>query len=991
MKKLFLSLAVVAMLLPSCKKINEALDSLDGRLDKLEQETLPSIDEQIAAINVSLDNLNAMDKELKGYIDGLTATATNLQEQINTTNTKIDEVKAELKNDITTTEDELKGEIETAKANVIAQLEAAKTELENELATINATIATLKAKDAELDGKIANLQTYVDTELGKTTDWVSATFATLEQYNALVSEVATVKEQIKAINESISNLETKLTTKINEDIATAVSTLNADIQQKVKDITEAYTAAVKTAKEEITAAYTTAIQTAINALDASLKAWVGEQLSNYYTIAQVDAMLATMAQEMNGKLEAQKAYLEGLINELSAALTKSIADNKVLIDALREDITSLQGTSAEQATKIAENATAIAQNSQAIIENATAISKNGDNIEANEKLIDENKTFIEENTKVIAENKSAIDALKSSALTSIAKNATDITQNASNIAKNAALISQNATAITNNQLAILQNATDILQLQQNLATAKSEITEAYKKAISDAINTNNGVIDTKIATEVSTINKRIDNEVGTINSAITALTTRVTTLENEIAAIKQQIADVKEDVAKLLARIQSVSYIPTYEDGKATVNYDGVTSCISLDFEVSPKDAVSELAKVWQSAITVKAIYTQTRAVSFIDMPIEVFEADASSGVISLRVSGENLSQSFFDGVQTASARLSISDGNSSVTSEYIALDIQTILEYTTSDSQIVVPNNDYSVISNTYTNGVGKIVFSGRLTKINEYFCQRCTTLTSVTIPASVKIIGVNAFQGCSELSVVNMLSAPPGLEGSVFSSVASNCKIYVPIEYISIYKSSKSWSAYKSKIYDPAGDTKKIFYTSSDDSIVSPCNVSAFGGELSILDNSYVNGQGVITFDGEVSTIGNDAFRDCITLTSITIPNSVSSIGRYAFYGCSSLTKVGVINCSVGSLAFGKCNNLKCVYFGENAKITSRSFGYLSEIYFTCTTPPEDSNMWDDENVEFYVSYDDNTKIYVPLAAIDTYKTTGYWSDLSHLYVAY
>ena len=415
MKKLLLLIAAVAMLLPSCKKINEALDSLDGRLDKLEQETIPSIDEQIATINVSLDNLNDMDKELKGYIDGLTATAANLQEQINATNTKIDEVKAELKNDITTTEDELKGEIETAKANVIAQLEAAKEELENELATIKATIATLKAKDAELDGKIANLQTYVDTELGKTTDWVSATFATLEQYNALVSEIATIKEQIKAINQSITDLETRLTTKINEDIAIAVSTLNADIQQKVKDVTEAYTAAVKAAKEEITAAYTYAIQNAINALDASLKAWVGEALSNYYTIAEVEAK----------------------ITALQTAITEGDA-------ALQEELKSLKS---------------------------------------------------------------------------------------------------------------------------QLETTAAEITAAYKKAIEEAININNGVIDTKIANEIASVNQRINNEVAAINA--------------KIAEIESRLDNVEAKIAELLARIQSVSYIPTYDDGKATVVSNGT----GLDME----------------------------------------------------------------------------------------------------------------------------------------------------------------------------------------------------------------------------------------------------------------------------------------------------------------------------------------------------------------------------------------------------------------------
>ena len=611
MKKLFLSLAVVAMMLPSCKKINEALDSLDGRLDKLEQETIPSIDEQIAAINVSLDNLNAMDKELKGYIDGLTATATNLQEQINATNTKIDEVKAELKGDISSTETELKGEIETAKANVIAQLEAAKEELENELATINATIATLKAKDAELDGKIANLQTYVDTELGKTTDWVNATFATLEQYNALVSEIATIKEQIKAINQSIADLETRLTTKINEDIATAVSTLNADIQQKVKDITEAYTAAIKTAKEEITAAYTTAIQTAINALDASLKAWVGEALSNYYTIAEVEAK-----------------------------------------------ITALQ--------------TAIAEGDAALQE-------------------------------------------------------------------------------------------ELKSLKSQLETTAAEITAAYKKAIEEAINTNNGVIDTKIANEIASVNQRINNEVAAINA--------------KIAEIESRLDNVEAKIAELLARIQSVSYIPTYDDGKATVVSNGTTSQVTLDFEVSPKDAVVELAKVWQSAVSVKAVYTQTRAVSFIDMPIVKFESDAVNGIISITASAENLSADFFEGAQSASARLAISDGNNSITSEYIAIisNFGRPIEFLDSAVKaICVSNwdsngdNNLSYAEAAAVTDIGDAFKNASITSFREfeYFVgireipysafSNCVGLKYISLPHQVETIGEDAFRECTSIKSI-------------------------------------------------------------------------------------------------------------------------------------------------------------------------------------------------------------------------------------------
>ena len=554
MKKLLLLVAVVAMVLPGCKKINEALDSLDDRLNKLEQEAIPTIDEQIAAINTTLGNLDAMDKELKGYIDGLTATATNLQEQIDNTNTKIEEVKTALQS-----------EISTAKADVLAQLNAAKTELENELTQINATITTLQEKDVELEGKITELRTYVDTELGKTTDWANATFATLEQYNALVLEVATIKEQIKAINQSIAELETRLTTKINNDIATAVATLNADIQQKVSEITTAYTNAIKSAKEEITAAYTAAIQTAINALDASLKSWVGEQLAGYYTIAHIDAKLTT----------------------LNNAIT------------------------------------------------------NGD------------------------------DALQK----------------------------------------------ELNTLKNQLSTTTNEITAAYKKAIEEAINTSNGVINTNIANEIAAVNHRIDNEVATTNA--------------KIAAIEARLDNVEAKITELLARIQSMSYIPEYADGKVKVGRLGYVSVGELSFRISPKNIVAELEKVWSSAISCEAYYPKTRTVSLVKLPVTDFVGDSENGIITVKVSGEKLSEVFFADTQEAKIAIVISDGNNQVVSDYAdayGYEITDEIWYTSTDGNVIEPKKSgieifgANIISNTYENGKGIVKFDGTVTTIGEY-----------------------------------------------------------------------------------------------------------------------------------------------------------------------------------------------------------------------------------------------------------------------------
>ncbi len=129
------------------------------------------------------------------------------------------------------------------------------------------------------------------------------------------------------------------------------------------------------------------------------------------------------------------------------------------------------------------------------------------------------------------------------------------------------------------------------------------------------------------------------------------------------------------------------------------------------------------------------------------------------------------------------------------------------------------------------------------------------------------------------------------------------------------------------------------EIFYTSKDGKIVTPKDV--FGGL--ILSNTYDNGVGVITFDRPITSVGDYAFRDRSSLTSVTIPNSVTTIGEYAFGYCSSLTSITIPNSvtTIGSSAFHDCRSLTSVTIPDSVTIIGSTAFYKCSSLTSVTIP--------------------------------------------------
>jgi hypothetical protein len=241
-------------------------------------------------------------------------------------------------------------------------------------------------------------------------------------------------------------------------------------------------------------------------------------------------------------------------------------------------------------------------------------------------------------------------------------------------------------------------------------------------------------------------------------------------------------------------------------------------------------------------------------------------------------------------------------------------------------------------------------VTFAEGVTSIGQYAFYNCTGLTSVTIPASVTSIGTNAFQNCTGLTSVTFAEGVTSIGQSPFSGCTGLTSITIPASVTSIAPSA----------FAGLNGLTSITVNSANTNYASEGGILYDKTKTTLI--LYPSASGSITIPNSVTSIGNNAFASCASLTSVTIPNSVTSIDYSAFYNCTSLTSVTIPASvtSIGNQAFLYCNRLTSVTF--NGTIASTSFstsnsfpGDLRDKYLaagggmgTYTRPNGTSTTW-------------------------------------------
>ena len=212
-------------------------------------------------------------------------------------------------------------------------------------------------------------------------------------------------------------------------------------------------------------------------------------------------------------------------------------------------------------------------------------------------------------------------------------------------------------------------------------------------------------------------------------------------------------------------------------------------------------------------------------------------------------------------------------------------------------------------------------------VTKIGNYAFKNCEKLSEINLPNSLTVIGSSAFEDCSDLTSVAIPNSVTSIGESAFEDCTGLTSITIPnsvtsignrafricdnLSEINVSASNATYSSLDGVLFDK-NKTRLIQYPAGKPG--TKYNIP--NGVISIGDSAFMECLSLTSMSIPVSvtSIGNFAFMRCSGLSNITIPNSVTSIGYRAFADCTTLTDIQIPDSvtSIGNAAFENCTDL-------------------------------------------------------------------------------
>ena len=226
---------------------------------------------------------------------------------------------------------------------------------------------------------------------------------------------------------------------------------------------------------------------------------------------------------------------------------------------------------------------------------------------------------------------------------------------------------------------------------------------------------------------------------------------------------------------------------------------------------------------------------------------------------------------------------------------------------------------------------GLERLVLPSSLLSVGSYSFYGCIGLTDITFPSGLTSIGESAFEGCEGLKNLALPSGLTEIKDRAFFRCVELAQIEFPSSLTSMGENAFAYCVGLKDVSlngQALAIAKNAFYGCTGlKSITLPTSMGSLGesafGECPALTDIFYKGDlaSWLTFKigkaylvghvhlldsdtgleiteaiipSTVTSISNQAFRNCDSITSISFPSSVTSFGGYPFSGCSSLMSV-------------------------------------------------------------------------------------------------
>lgn len=257
------------------------------------------------------------------------------------------------------------------------------------------------------------------------------------------------------------------------------------------------------------------------------------------------------------------------------------------------------------------------------------------------------------------------------------------------------------------------------------------------------------------------------------------------------------------------------------------------------------------------------------------------------------------------------------------------------------------------------YSAAVKAVRLGTNITSIGRYAFSNCGQLEYVTMPSTVTSIGTYAFVECYNLKSVAIPSSATSVDANAFTRCYSLENISIPVSVTSIPNAAFN-------------------YCYSLPAITIPYSVTSLGNNA--FDGCY--SLSAVFMPSSGVNIGKNTFSGCSSLESLVLPDGITSIGEYAISNCNALKKITIPTSvtTIDSYAFSPCYSLPSVTIPEGVtKLGASAFANcygMGAYHLMPTTPPTIS-------ANTFSNIPSDCIIYVPAAALDTYKAASGWSS--------